>query len=170
MRLALALAIAATLFLAACSQPAPPADLSGVTSSVDQLTARVDAMASRIDTLTTDIGVLTEAAIELRQVASQPPNLAAALAGFTGVAVHTVPADASVSIEPGACPDDLDRGYASILGPAIGGTSIHGVPAGTHCLRTLADEDWQTAGTTINIPDGTIVTVTLLPKRQPIEE
>lgn len=81
MRPALALVIAATMFLAACDRQAPPADLSGVTSSVEQLTARVDAMATRIDTLTIDIGVLTEAAIELLQVASQPPNLAAALAG-----------------------------------------------------------------------------------------
>ena len=41
--------------------------------------------------------------------------------------------------------------------------------AGTHCLRTVADEDFQESGVTVTIPDGVIVTVALLPIPQPAE-
>jgi len=56
-----------------------------------------------------------------------------------------------------------------VFGNPIIGTTFHAVPAGTHCLRTLATEDYQESGVTVTIPDGVIVTATLLPHPQPAE-
>lgn len=141
-----------------------------VPDRVDALAEDVAAVAGGLDGLEGDVEVLTRAALDLQETVTRPLNLANFEWGaLTGVVVQTVPATAEVTIEPGECPTDLNRGYTVAFGNPIVGTSFHAAPAGTHCLRTLADETHQESGVTVTIPDGVIVTAALLPLPQPAE-
>lgn len=141
-----------------------------VPNRVDALGEDLAAVAGGLDGLESDVEVLTRAALDLQETVTQPLDLANFNWGaLTGVVVQTVPATAQVTIEPGECPDGTDDGYSTLWGNPVIGTTFHAAPAGTHCLRTLADEDFQESGVTVTIPDGVIVTVALLPLPQPAE-
>lgn len=165
------------------------AAVDAVAANVQDLSAQVDALAGRVDYLATevpthvdalgedlaavaggldglegDVEILTRAALDLQQTVTQPLDLANFEWGaLTGIVVQTVPATAQVTIEPGECPDGTDDGYSTLWGNQVIGTSFHAAPAGTHCLRTLADDTHRESGVTVTIPDGVIVTAALLP-------
>lgn len=165
----LAVLAAVVLLLAACDPtPAPPVDLSNVTAAVDALSTRVDDMAGRLDLLRADVTTLTDAAIQLQAAVAQPLDLARVQWGaLTGVVVQTVPPNLEVTVQPGACPDGTPVGLNYVLDGQLIGTSFHPLPAGTHCLVSLADEEYQAAGVTVTVRDGVFVAAALMPARRP---
>lgn len=166
----LTLAALAVLALTACGSTAQPqpTDLSGVTAAIEAVGARVDDMAGRIDLLTSDVNVLTEAAINLQAAVSKPLDVSnVAWGALTGVVLQTVPPTLEVTIQPGPCPEGTPTGLHSALPGTLIGTSFHALPVGRHCLLSLATEDWQAAGVTVEVPDGVIVAAALIPNRQP---
>lgn len=166
----LTLAALAVLALTACGSTAQPqpVDLSGVTAAIEAVGARVDDMAGRIDLLASDINVLTEAAINLQSAVNKPLDVSNVTWGaLTGVVLQTVPPTLEVTVQPGPCPDGTPTGLHSALPGTLIGTSFHALPAGRHCLQSLATEEYQAAGVTVEVPDGVIVAAALIPVRQP---
>lgn len=173
-------AAALLAFVLTACQPAPPpapaADVAPILDAVAALDQRTTVLAANVDVLSNRVTALDErlmdrlrilvsTATDLHALMQQPLRIDNVdLASIDGLVITTTPdAIDFLLIAPGACPDDLPGSRTTFAGGELLVSAFWPAPTGVHCISSTGGEDHGPFGAEVNVPPGTVGSITLLP-------